>query len=194
MKKQVKGLIIAIVCISLVVGLYFALTQGKSRQNVENQTELTEVEKVLTKDLEKSYPMTPREVITFYNRVLGCLYNEECTEEQFEGLASQLRKMMDAELQAENPEEEHLAALKTDVAAYAALEKKITTTKVADSADVQYKKVDGRECAYVSSSYFIKEGEAEFERTVQMYVLRKDEAENWKIVGFNLVEGDSLNE
>ncbi len=194
MKKQIRGLVIAIICISAVVGLYYYLTHIRAQQNVENQVELTEVEKVLTKDLEKSYPMTPREVITFYNRILGCIYNEEYTQEQFEGLASQIRMLMDEELLSENPEEEYLRSLDADVASYKALEKQIATTKVSDSADVQYKTVNGDECAYVSSSYFIKEGDTSYEKTVQRYVLRKDSVENWKIVGFYLVEGENLNE
>lgn len=194
MKKKVTGLVIAIICISLVVGVYYYLSSSRAGRNVENKTELTEVEKVLTKDLEKSYPMTPREVVTFYNRILGCLYNEEYTDEQFQKLGEQMRKLMDEELKEENPEDEFFDSLKKDVALYASLKRKITTTTVSDSGDIQFKTVEGRECAYVNSTYFLKEGEGDFSRTVQCYVLRKDEAENWKIVGFYLVEGDSSND
>lgn len=175
MKKKVNGLIIAIICISLVVGIYYYLSSSRAGRNVENKTELTEVEKVLTKDLEKSYPMTPREVVTFYNRILGCLYNEEYTDEQFLQLGEQMRMLMDEELKEENPEDEFFDNLKMDVATYDALERKITTTTVSDSGDIQFKTVDGRECAYVNSTYFLKEGESDFSRSVQCYVLREDE-------------------
>lgn len=194
MKKKVTGLVIAIICISLVVGIYYYLSSSRAGRNVENKTELTEVEKVLTKDLEKSYPMTPREVVTFYNRILGCLYNEEYTDEQFQELGEQMRKLMDEELKEENPEDEFFENLKKDVALYASMKRKISTTTVSDSGDIQYKTVDGKECAYVNSTYFLKEGESDFSRTVQCYVLRKDEAERWKIVGFYLVEGDSSDD
>lgn len=105
-----------------------------------------------------------------------------------------MRMLMDEELKEENPEDEFFDNLKMDVATYDALERKITTTTVSDSGDIQFKTVDGRECAYVNSTYFLKEGESDFSRSVQCYVLREDEAERWKIVGFYLVEGDSLND
>lgn len=194
MKKKISGIIVAVVCIGLVVGLFYYATIVREQKNVESASELTEIEKVLTKDLEKSYPMTPREVVTFYNRILGCLYNEKYTEEQFENLAMQLRQLLSEELLDENPQEVHLITLKNDIANYELLNKKIATTSVAGSAEVQKKKVNGKESAYVTSSYFIKEGESSFSRSKQCYVLQQDDAERWKIVGFYLVEGENFDD
>ena len=59
-----------------------------------------------------------------------------------------------------------------------------------DSNDVNYQTIDGDECAYVTASYFISEGK-EYDRTNQMYVLRKDENGKWKILVFYQVEGES---
>ena len=53
--------------------------------------------------------------------------------------------------------------------------------------------VDGRECAYVKTSYFIKEG-ADYSKTHQMYVVRKDEDGNWKILVFYKIEGEASDE
>ena len=61
------------------------------------------------------------------------------------------------------------------------------------SNDVEYKEVDGDDCAYVKASYFIKEGNA-YSRTYQMYVLRKDADGNWKILVFYQVNGDSSDD
>lgn len=191
MKKKISGLIVAIICIGLVVGAYYYLSSSRAGKNVENGTELTEVEKVLAKDLDKSYPMTPREVVTFYNRILGCLYNEEYTDDQLHGLSEKMRMLMDEELKEVNMEDEFFENLKKEAASFALQGKKIATTTVSDSNDVQYKTVGGRECAYVNASYFMKEGDnGDFSRTTQCYVLRKDEAENWKILGFSLVGGE----
>ncbi len=192
--KKVRGILITVICISLVVGLYYYVSNNASKKSVENDLQLTEVEKVLTRDLEKSYLLTPREVIKFYNRAICCLYNDEYTDEQFLGLADQIRCLMDEELLEENPADTYYESLKKDVEEYRAREKKIVNTTVSDSADVQYKKVNGRECAYVSSSYFITEGSESYTRPAQRYVLRKDEAENWKMLGFYLLEGDSSDD
>lgn len=192
--KKVRGILVAVVCIALVVGGYFYLVHSSNKRGVENTKELTEVEKVLTKDLEKNYPKTPREVITFYNRILGCFYNETYTEEQLEEMTDQMRLLMDEELLEENPREEFGDSLKKDIAVYALTEKKIATTTVSDSADVEFKKIKGRECAYVSSSYFIKDGEGGYSCSTQRYVLRKDSLDRWKILAFTLMEGDDTDE
>ncbi len=192
--KKIRGIVITVICISLVVGLYYFISSNASRKSVENDLELTEVEKVLTKDLEKSYLLTPREVIKFYNRIICCLYNEEYTDEQFKGLADQMRRLMDEELLEENPLDTFYENVKGDVQEYQALEKKIVSATVSDSADVQYKKIDGKECAYVSASYFITEGSGAYTRPAQRYVLRKDESENWKMLGFYLLEGEDADD
>ncbi len=195
MKKKLPGFIIAVICIGLVVGAYYYLSNSRAGQNVENGTELTEVEKVLAKDLTKNYPMTPREVVTFYNRILGCLYNEEYTDKQLHGLSEKMRMLMDEELKEVNTEEDFFDSLKTEVTSFTSQEKKIATTTVSDSNDVQYKTIEGRECAYVNASYFMKGADnGDFSRTTQCYVLRKDEAENWKILGFSLVGGEDSDD
>ena len=73
-------------------------------------------------------------------------------------------------------------------------EKQITVATVCGSADVVNKKVKGEDCAYVTSSYFMKEANKSYARTVQEYVLRQNEDGDWKIIGFYLKEGDSENE
>jgi hypothetical protein len=42
--------------------------------------------------------------------------------------------------------------------------------------------------AYVTASYFVKE-EKKYEKTYQMYVLRKDEEGKWKILTYYKIEG-----
>ena len=55
----------------------------------ENTTELTAITKITTKNLDTSYPQTPREVIKLYNDILKCYYNENCTEDEIRALGSQ---------------------------------------------------------------------------------------------------------
>ena len=60
--KKMKYVIIGIVCICLIlVGFFFF-----SKDNVTTDKDLTEVEKLIVRDLEEDYPKTPREVMKFY--------------------------------------------------------------------------------------------------------------------------------
>lgn len=192
--KKISGLLVAIISIMIIVGGYYGFAQSQNKKNIENQTEVTEVEKVLGKDLTTSYPLTPREVLKYYNRVLGCLYNEEYTEAQFQELAQRMFTLMDSELAQQNPIDDYKVSLLADVTDFRAKEKKLNVVTVSDSADVQYKKVDGRECAYVTVDYFIQQGDLDFFQTSQLFVLRKDEQENWKILAFTLLDREESDE
>lgn len=192
MKKKVGIAILAVVCIGLIVGLFYYFTVQK-RASVEDNVELTEVQKLITEDLDKNYPVTPREVVKFYNRIITSYYGEEYTDDELEQLGDQARKLFDDELLENNPRDEYFTSLRADIADYKEKSKTIMNSNVCDSNDVNYQTVDGDECAYVTSSYFVNENKA-YSRTYQMYVLRKDEDGNWKILVFYQIEGDSSNE
>ena len=67
-KNGLKSIIIVVFCACLCVGYYFYLTQ----KNSGKEDKMTEVEMLISKDLELSYPKTAREVVKFYNRILKC--------------------------------------------------------------------------------------------------------------------------
>ncbi len=185
--KKVRTIIIGIICICLVVGYYYYL----SNRNTTDETELTEVQKVILKDLSgDAYPATPREVIKFYNRILCCYYNEEYTDEEFRKLADQARALMDQELADNNPAEQYYLSVQADVQNYHEKQRTINNASVCDTNDVKFAKIEGAECAYVSASYFVRE-DGGFTKSNQNYVLRKDEDGKWKILAFELEEGDT---
>lgn len=192
MKKYIKVIVLSIVCIGIIVGYYYYLTY-RDKKDIENSTELTKVGEVLAKDLKKDYPPTPREVIKFYDKILKCYYNEEYEQEELEEMADQARLLMDEELLKKNPKDQYMLMLEADIKDYKDNERKLADTTVCDSKEVEYKKVDGRECAYVVSRYFVREGNT-YSNTSQKYVLRKDEDGNWKILGFKMVEGESSDD
>ena len=80
MKNGVKSIVVVVVCAALCLGYYYYLTQKDSGK----EQELSEVEMVVSKDLEKSYPKTAREVVKFYNRILSCYYSQDYTQGQLE--------------------------------------------------------------------------------------------------------------
>lgn len=191
-KRNVVRVILALVVIGLVVGVYYYFTVQR-RASVEDAVELTEVQKVITKDLDANYPATPREVVKYYNRIVKCFYNETYTEDELYELGDQARKLFDEELLENNPRESYFDALKADIEDYRERSKTIRSSSVCDSNDVEFQTVDGRECAYVEASYFTNENK-DYSRTYQMYVLRKDDEGKWKILVFYKVEGDPSDE
>ncbi len=103
--KTIGKTIIAVLCIGLVVGGFYLLSNKKASGEADN---VSEVQKVILKDLTgDAYPATPREVLKLYNRIMCCYYNEEYTEEEFEKLADQARLLMDQELADNNPAEQY---------------------------------------------------------------------------------------
>lgn len=191
MKKQIRVLILGLACIVLVVGYYYYLSH-RNAKSAEDTTELTNITKITTKNLEDSYPKTPREVVKLYNEILTCYYNEDCTEEEIKALGGQARKLMDEELLEINPEDQYYASVKADIQNSKDKERTISRTDVCDSADITYKTVKGEECAYVTASYFMKEGN-NFVKTYEQYVLRQDDEGNWKILAYQLLDGKGDN-
>lgn len=192
MKKNIRVTLISIISIALIVGVYYYVTKHVG-VSVEDGVELTEVQEVITKNIDNSYPATPREVIKLYNRITTCYYNETFTEEELYDLGDQARKLFDQELLDNNPREEYFKALKTDIEEYHDRSMTIVSSDVCKSNEVNFQMVDGDECAYVTASYFVNENKS-YSHTDQMYVLRKDEDGNWKILVYYVIKGDSSDE
>lgn len=189
--KKTRVMIIVAVCVVLLVGSYLFLINKKSNVSPED-VELTKVQKLITKDLAKSYPATPREVIKIYNEIITCFYNEAYTEDELETLVDMTLLLMDEELAANNPKKDYLKEVKDEIAEFAAAERTIVSYTLPSSNEVEFRTVDGRECAYVETSYFIKE-KSSYSKTFQTYVVRKDDNGDWKILVFYKTEGDTSN-
>lgn len=186
MKKTGIIVLSAILVVMVVVGGYYGVIRSRQTTNTEEQ-KLTEVEKINTRDLVKNYPSTPREVVKFYNRIITAYYAEKYTDEELSAMTEQARRLFDSELQDNNPQSVYLESVKADIEAYKSASKLISQSDVCDSDDVLYMTDEEDKIAYVSSSYFIKEG-SNFSRTHEMYVLRKDTEGNWKILVYYQIE------
>jgi len=193
--KNAKFIIIGIACICLIcAGFYFF-----SQDNKEVEKDLTEIEKVIVKDLDGNYPKTPREVVKFYNRIAKCYYGDEPTEEQLGKLVDQMRILLDEDLLLVNPRDEYYNSVVTDIAQYKEEKKSVVSTDVCDSNDVVYitDDKDGAtqkdELAYVNASYFVNV-DGQFGYTYQQFVLRQDENGRWKILTFYEVEGEESDD
>lgn len=192
MKKYVKMGISAVLVIAVIVGCYYYMTHRKT-VSAEDDVEITQLQQVLSKQLDHAYPPTPREVIKFYNRIIECAYGSEYNEEQFQKLMTQARKLMDVELLENNPQDTYQKQLLQEITSYQENSIKILQTRVCDSDEVRYKEIEGRKCAYVQAIYFMKQGK-DFIKTYQDYLLRQDKEKKWKIVAYHLTQAEQTDE
>ena len=193
--KKAKYAIIAFACVcAICAGFYFL-----SASQTANEKELTDIDKVLVKDLEKDYPKTPREVVKFYNRIMEGYYGGEATDKQIEALVDQMMYLLDEDLLLVNPRDEYYESVVTEIALYKQQKKVLLNTDVADSNEVKYLDdvkegtTEKDKLAYIDASYFMRE-DKQFTNSYQQFVLRQDENGNWKVVAFYETEGDAFSD
>lgn len=182
MKKVWIG-VVFILCVGLVCGGFYYVKNYMG--SGDEGAELTEVQKLINRDLTKQYPNTPREVVKFYNRIILAYYENDLSDNEFEALADQALLLFDAELVKENPKDSYMNSVRADVEDYAARRRSITKANVCDTKDVVYRNDpnNGDEIAYVPTSYFVKL-DSSYDKTYQQYVLRRDENGDWKILTY----------
>ena len=119
MTKKRGGVIFLIFIAVLIVGA-FAFVAYRTPKTAEEATEVTEKDELMSKNIETSYPSTPREVMKLYNRYMVCLYgveSEKMNEGEVRALGMKMRQMYDEKLLTENPEESHLLKLAQELSA-----------------------------------------------------------------------------
>lgn len=187
MKKYVKMGISAVIVIGLIVGCFYYMTHRETRE-ADDDVEITRLHQIINKQLDTSYPPTPREVIKLYNNIIECAYNDEYDTEQYDKLTVQARKLMDDELLESNPLDTYKNQLLQEISSYKEESRKILQTGVCNTDEVRYTQIEGKKCAYVQATYFIKEGKSDFFRTYQSYLLRQDKDKRWKIVAYHVTD------
>lgn len=187
MKANLKRIVIAVIMAALIGGYYYYLTSRDTR-TAEDDVEVTQLQKVLSKQLDVAYPPTPREVVKFYNRIIECAYGSEYNQDQFGQLMAQARMLMDEELLQNNPQEDYKNRFQEEVALYKEHKRTILNTTICDSDEVTFDEIKGRKCAFVLATYFMKDGSDDFLRTYQKYLLRQDDSGNWKILAYHTTD------
>lgn len=182
MKKSTTRITIAMIClIVLLVALYAYLSNRRKEERTE--TVMTPVQEAMSRDLQNDYPATPKEVVKYYNQLLMCFYNEECTEDEITELGEKARELYDAELLEENQPETYMVRLRDDIQDYKENKRRITSSAVAASTSVVYDTLDGHSFARILCGYNIKEDKENYPLK-QVYLLRRDEDKRWKIYGW----------
>lgn len=183
-----KSTVLFIVLLVLVVG-YYAYLSGTHRTE-QQEAVMSEVDTALSRDLDNNYPATPKEVIKYYNDLMKCFYNEECTAEELQDLGRKSLQLFDEELQENNDEDTYLIRLQGEVQNYKDNKRKITSVSLAPSTNVDYYSVDGFSFARISCGYTMTEN-GKKSSTVMVYLLRRDDNRRWKIYGWETA--DELN-
>lgn len=193
MKKNVRKVVIGILLVSLVVGYYFYLSNKE--YNRDDVTANEEVAKLINRNLEgEYYPEFPKDVVTFYSRIVKAYYYTKLSDKEIEGLGKQARNLFDEELLADNPEKEFFERLKEEIEQYNIVERRIHEYTVDKSDDIKLFTFEGREYARVRAGYLIRE-KGTLVTIYEEYTLRKDEDGKWKILFWeNYIPSDFENE
>lgn len=181
-KSTVRVTVIMILLVIALVGVYAILT-GRSRTAAQ-EAALTPTEIVLSKDLERDYPPTPKEVVKFYTEIEKCFYNEECTDEEIEQLGMKARKLYDDDLLAINEVGSYLEKLRLEIVKFKEAKKRLSGASVASSANVDFFTEDGFEFARIYCGYTVLDGIGSTSEG-RVYLLRRDENRRWKIFGWD---------
>lgn len=184
-KRTTQVTIVVMILILIVVGYYCYLVNRTRRADAEKA--LTVVENVLLRDLEHNYPPTPKEVIRYYNDILKCFYNEECSQEEIEALARKVRGLYDQELLDHNEWGTYIFNLEAEIQDFQNQKRKISNISLASSTDVDEFTQDGYKFAKIRCGYNILQGR-DSSSSMHVYLLRKDKDGHWKIYGWELAE------
>lgn len=176
------------VMVITVFALYYYLVNKVERSSPEVET--TAVQDVLLRNLETDYPATVREVIKYYNEIMKCYYSGEITDAEVKDLADKSLELLDAELVDYQTEEMYMMNLKTEIAGFEANNTVLSHVALSSSTAVDYYTYNGRECAQIRCIYTMRQ-KTNLVTIKQLYVLRKDDAGRWKILGWQAADDET---
>ncbi len=185
--------VLGLVCIAILI-VFFVLNQ-KADDDIFSKKEnvSTEVQNILSKDLERNYPATVREVVRLYSRISKCYYNESISESEFEQLITMQRQLFDEEFLDNNPLETFTNNLSSEVETIRKNEHTMISYRVQKQSSVVSWESGENVFSSIIASYTLKEG-SEYKKTYEEFLLREDENGRWKIVGWRLTDPIEIEE
>lgn len=189
-RKMIKNIVVGIVLLGLIVGYYFYLSSRSQKDAQSQGVETTKVQDLLSCNLEKNYPATPREVMRYYNEIQECYYNEDLDDDTLKKLMLKSRELFDDELLIENPEDTQFKDLKEEIANFHKEKRRIFSWKTDSVDEVEYNTLDGENWASIRSCYVLNTNGIHT-KTTQIFLMRKVKKENqdrWKIYGWDIEE------
>lgn len=189
-KKKLSDIAITIIIIGVAVAVVgtlawkiWSLFHDDKNKTTQETVKLTEIDKILNRNLDQRYPETPNAVVKLYASITKELHTKEITEEQITKLFGQLRKLFDEELLAHNGYEDHMKKLNEEIKQYKSNKMYITRYTVEDSDRLKiYTDKEGKDCTKIRITFSIK-NDSQWLKSNEQVILRKDEDGRWKILG-----------
>ncbi|MBO7402843.1 MAG: hypothetical protein J6U10_07620 [Lachnospiraceae bacterium] len=197
-KKGVKNTVITVIFILMIGAAVFAgyfffkkAADERARKNNEQKNEPTEIEKIIAVNLDIQYPETARAVVKFYCRVVKAFHDVTPEDAELSKLQYQLRKIYDDELNENNNVTDQFKQLKSEILEYDSLNRTIDDYVVDAAGNSETWTADGQSFYRIIANFTLKENGKYF-TLYEEFLLRKDDAGKWKIVGWRRVDKDGL--
>ena len=104
----------------------------------------------------------------------------------------QVQKLYDAELVANQTQDQYLTSLQLELSDRKEQEIVISSYSPSSSTDVEYYSQDGYDWAKLYCSFTLRKG-TQLEMTNEVFLMRKDEDGHWKIYGWKKAEDAKQN-
>lgn len=191
--KNAKLLTMIVAIAVLVVAAYLAVSnKNEEKAMTEAQKEnITQLDKVLLKDLDESYPGSVREVIKFYCKILKSMFNGDVTEKQIDKLIDKERALFDEELLKLNEYSKFVDGRYSEIDAYKKNKSSMIKYVVGENESVKYWQNNGKDMASIKAKIYM--GGDKYIDFTQEYILRKDDKDRWKILSWENTTED-INE
>ena len=112
---------------------------------------------------------------------------KQTPEEDVEALALRVQELCDDELNSNNPAEEYLTELKSEISAFQTGSSRILNYSTSSSVDVDYYEEDGYSFARMYGTYYLQV-QKNLKSLEEVFVFRKDSDGHWKLYGWQPVE------
>ena len=183
--KLVGGLLL--LGIVLLIVFYWLNNRPDDSTFAGDDVKNTEAQKILAKDIDRYYPASVREVVRLYSRITKCWYNEKISAEEFAGLIAMQRKLFDAELLEENPLPAFTERLTREITDAKETKRTMINYRVQKESSVKKWETAEGSFASIIVCFMLKNNTEGYEYTYEEFLLREDENEQWKIVGWQLI-------
>lgn len=191
MKGKKLARLVGSLCLVVVVvlGVFLALNLGEDNSVFSKKEKPnTEAQNILSKDIDRNYPATVREVVRLFARISKCYHNETISQEEFTKLVELQRKLFDEEFLENNPLDTFTNNLSAEIEAAKSKKYQMVTWRVQKESSVETWQDGENNFARIVASFTMNDKEIGYTRTFEEFLLREDENDRWKIVGWRLTD------
>ena len=184
----IKSVVLIFFAALIVLGMYLLLTRNKEKEpKYDESYALSSVDEITTTNLDKNYPADPKKVVELYAKTMQVLYRETYSADQELKMITVLSGLMDDELLANQAN--FTQSMRNEVQERKKEDYSISNYVVL-TKDIDETTVDGRKLCHVDLMYSLRKGTSGTSILKYRYVMRQDDAGNWKIMGWDLAPND----